>query len=78
MKKVIEASEAVALAAKLCKPDVIGVYPITPQTHIPERIADYIYDGEMEELSSCVEPETTFQVSCWMGWESVCSSVFDE
>jgi pyruvate ferredoxin oxidoreductase alpha subunit len=30
-KKVIEASEAVAIAAKLCKPKVIPVYPITPQ-----------------------------------------------
>jgi hypothetical protein len=47
-KKVIEASEAVAIAAKLCKPLVIPVYPITPQTHIPERIADFVYDGEMD------------------------------
>lgn len=30
-KKVIEASEAVAIAAKLCHPKVIAVYPITPQ-----------------------------------------------
>lgn len=47
-KKVIEASEAVAIAAKLCKPLVIPVYPITPQTHIPEKIADFVYDGEMD------------------------------
>lgn len=31
MKKIIEASTAVAIAAKLCKPKVIGAYPITPQ-----------------------------------------------
>ncbi len=30
-KKVIEASKAVAIAAKLCKPEVIAAYPITPQ-----------------------------------------------
>ena len=30
-KKVIEASQAVAEAVKLCKPEVIPVYPITPQ-----------------------------------------------
>ena len=30
-KKVIEASEAVAIAVKLCGPKVIPVYPITPQ-----------------------------------------------
>jgi len=31
MKKVIEASEAVAKGAALCKPAVIPMYPITPQ-----------------------------------------------
>jgi len=30
-KKVIEASQAVAEAVKLCRPEVIPVYPITPQ-----------------------------------------------
>jgi pyruvate/2-oxoacid:ferredoxin oxidoreductase alpha subunit len=31
VKKVIEASEAVAQGVKLCRPGVIPVYPITPQ-----------------------------------------------
>jgi len=31
VKKVIEASMAVAIGAKLCEPDVIPMYPITPQ-----------------------------------------------
>jgi hypothetical protein len=31
VKKVTEASQAVAEAVKLCKPEVIPVYPITPQ-----------------------------------------------
>ena len=48
MKKVIEASEAVALGVKLCKPLVIPMYPITPQTHIVERLADYINDGDLD------------------------------
>jgi pyruvate/2-oxoacid:ferredoxin oxidoreductase alpha subunit len=30
-KKVIEASNAVAIGAKLCQPSVIPMYPITPQ-----------------------------------------------
>ena len=46
MKKVIEASTAVALGAKLCRPDVIPMYPITPQTHIVERLAEFINNGE--------------------------------
>jgi len=31
MRQIVEASKAVAIAAKLCKPKVIGAYPITPQ-----------------------------------------------
>ena len=48
MKKVIEASEAIALGTKLCRPGVVPMYPITPQTHIVERLADYIFDGELD------------------------------
>jgi len=45
---VVEASEALALGAKLCKPKVIPMYPITPQTHIVENLAKFINNGEME------------------------------
>jgi len=45
---VVEASMALALGAKLCRPKVIPMYPITPQTHIVERLADFINDGELD------------------------------
>jgi len=48
MKEIDEASMAVAKAAKLCRVKVVPMYPITPQTHIVERIADFINDGEMK------------------------------
>ncbi|MEE9526007.1 MAG: pyruvate synthase subunit PorA [Candidatus Woesearchaeota archaeon] len=64
MKKVIEASEAVAIAAKLCKPKVMAVYPITPQTHIPERVADLVYDGEMDCELINVESEHSAMSAC--------------
>ncbi|MEM0231192.1 MAG: pyruvate ferredoxin oxidoreductase [Candidatus Woesearchaeota archaeon] len=48
MKEVIEASEAVARAAALCKPAVIPMYPITPQTHIVEKLASMISKGELD------------------------------
>lgn len=64
MKKVIEASEAVAIAAKLCRPKFIGVYPITPQTKIPEKIADFIYDGEMDAEMIDVESEHSALSAC--------------
>ncbi|MBD3309700.1 pyruvate ferredoxin oxidoreductase, partial [Candidatus Woesearchaeota archaeon] len=57
MKKVIEASEAVAMGTLLCRPDVIPMYPITPQTHIVERLADYINDGLLDSEMIHVESE---------------------
>ncbi len=57
VKKVIEASTAVAIAAKLCRPACIPMYPITPQTHIVERLADFINDGDLECEMIHVESE---------------------
>ena len=48
MKEFIEGSAAIARAIKLCRPGVISAYPITPQTHIGENLAQYIADGEMD------------------------------
>jgi len=45
---VVEASMALALGAKMCRPKVIPMYPITPQTHIVERLADFINNGELD------------------------------
>lgn len=47
MRKVVEGSIAVAHAVKTIKPDVIAAYPITPQTHIVEKISEYIANGEL-------------------------------
>jgi len=48
-KHVEEASHAIAEAAKAIKPGVIPAYPITPQTHIVEKISEYVANGEMPE-----------------------------
>lgn len=47
VNKVVTANEAVALAVKYAKVDVIGAYPITPQTSIMEYLSKYI---ETEKL----------------------------
>ncbi len=44
---VVEGSYAVAHAVKVCKPNVISAYPITPQTHIVEDLSQFIADGEI-------------------------------
>ena len=55
--KVVEGSEAVALAVKACRPQVISSYPISPQTHIVERLAKMVADGELEAEYIRVESE---------------------
>jgi len=57
MKQIQEASRAVAEAVKLCKPDVIPLYPITPQTHNVEAITEFINNGELKAEAIPVESE---------------------
>ncbi len=49
-KQLMLGSEALALGVKLCRPQVIAAYPITPQTHIVECLAQMVEKGE---LSPC-------------------------
>ena len=44
---VVEGSYAVAHAVKVCRPDVIPAYPITPQTHIVEELSKFAANGEI-------------------------------
>ncbi len=47
MRQLLEGSHAVAEAVRLCRPQVIAAYPITPQTHIIEHLAQFVADGEL-------------------------------
>ncbi|MEI6627028.1 MAG: pyruvate ferredoxin oxidoreductase [bacterium] len=46
MKKILEGSRAIAETVNACLPAVISAYPITPQTHIVEELAQIKADGE--------------------------------
>jgi len=46
--KVMEISRGIAEAIKACRPQVISAYPITPQTHIIEHLAQMVADGELD------------------------------
>ncbi|HFE38080.1 MAG TPA: pyruvate ferredoxin oxidoreductase [Gammaproteobacteria bacterium] len=48
MRKLLEGSQAVAEAVRLCRPQVIAAYPITPQTHIIERLSQHVANGELD------------------------------
>ncbi|MFU8766959.1 MAG: pyruvate synthase subunit PorA [Candidatus Methanoperedens sp.] len=54
---VVEGSYAVAHAAKVCRPNVISAYPITPQTHIVEDLSQFVADGEIDCEYMNVESE---------------------
>jgi len=56
-KRVIESSHAVAVAAKLSRVEVCPMYPITPSTHIPEKISEYVANGELKAAMVNVESE---------------------
>jgi pyruvate ferredoxin oxidoreductase alpha subunit len=60
----LEASHAAAEAARMADVDVISAYPITPQTHIPERLAEMVADGELKAAYMPVESEHSALSAC--------------
>jgi len=60
----IECSHAASLAVKLARVDVIAAYPITPQTHIVEKLSEYIANGELDAEYINVESEHSALSAC--------------
>ncbi len=60
----LEGSFAIAEAVRMVNADVISAYPITPQTHIVERLAEMIADGELDAEFICVESEHSAMSAC--------------
>lgn len=63
-KNVVEVSEGVAEAVKLCEPEVLAVYPITPQTHVSETLSKMLADGEFKAELIRVESEQSAMSAC--------------
>ena len=57
MQRIMRGNEVTALGAKLARPDVVPAYPITPSTLFPERISEYVANGEMDAEFMLVESE---------------------
>lgn len=64
MKQIMEGSHAVAEAVRLSRPEVISAYPITPQTHIVERLAEMVADGLLGADYITVESEFSALSAC--------------
>ncbi|MEO0074616.1 MAG: pyruvate ferredoxin oxidoreductase [candidate division WOR-3 bacterium] len=53
----LEVSLAVAEAVKLANADMVAAYPITPQTHIVEKLAEMVANGELKAAYINAESE---------------------
>ncbi len=60
----VEVSIAVADAVKMCNADVVAAYPITPQTHIVEHLAELVANGELDAEFIPVESEHSAMSAC--------------
>jgi pyruvate ferredoxin oxidoreductase alpha subunit len=60
----MEVSLAVSEAVKLANADVIAAYPITPQTHIVEHLAELVAQGELDAEFIPVESEHSAMSAC--------------
>lgn len=64
MAEMLTGYDAVAEAVKVCDPDVISAYPITPQTDIVERLSEMVADGELRSEFIKVDSEFNAASTC--------------
>ncbi len=61
--RIITANTAAALAAKLCRVQVISAYPITPQTPVTEELAELVETKQLNAEYLTVESEHSAMAS---------------
>jgi pyruvate ferredoxin oxidoreductase alpha subunit len=71
----MEGSFAIAEAVKLAHVDAVAAYPITPQTHIVERLAEFVANGELDAEYIPVESEHSAMSAC-LGTSAVGARTF--
>ncbi len=64
MKQIIEGNHASSYGARLCRVQVIAAYPITPQTQVVEKLAEFCSDGSLKARFIEVESEHSALASC--------------
>ncbi len=60
----LNGGEAVAFAMRQLEPEVVAAYPITPQTLIIEKFAEYVADGKVRTEFVTVESEHAALSAC--------------
>lgn len=64
MKKFITGNDAVAEAVRLCRPQLLAAYPITPQTPIYERLSEWEGTGDIGGIMMRMESEHSSMAAC--------------
>lgn len=62
----LSGNEAFAHGIRLCRPDVISAYPITPQTTVVEKLSEMVANGDLDSDFIHVESEHS-ALSCAIG-----------
>jgi pyruvate/2-oxoacid:ferredoxin oxidoreductase alpha subunit len=57
--RVLTGNYVAANAARLCRPEVVSLYPITPQSEVAEQMSAYIANGELDAEIVEVEGENS-------------------
>jgi pyruvate/2-oxoacid:ferredoxin oxidoreductase alpha subunit len=57
--KVLTGNYVAANAARLCRPEVVSLYPITPQSEVAEQMSAFIANGELDAEIVEVEGENS-------------------
>ncbi|MBM2831819.1 MAG: porA, partial [Dehalococcoidia bacterium] len=60
----MEGATAVAEAVRLARAEVVAAYPITPQSHIAEALAEAVANGELDAEYISVESEHSAMSAC--------------
>ena len=60
-KRVITGNAAAAWAARLCRPEVVSLYPITPQSEVIETLEKFHAEGSLDCEMVQVEGENSMQ-----------------
>ncbi len=71
----LEVSLALAEVVRLANVDVVAAYPITPQTHIVEHLAELVADGKLDAEYVPVESEHSAMSAC-LGSSAVGAKTF--
>jgi len=75
MREFLSGNDAFAYGVRLCRPQVISAYPITPQTVVVERLSEMVEDGSLKAEFIHVESEHS-ALSCAMGASAVGARAF--